>query len=129
TYTIDVTNTGPNASGTVTLTDTISGGWSFVAVTPPAGFSCITPGAGATSGAVTCTAASMAAGTTASFTITFHIPSGTAAGTVFSNTADVTSPTDTNTNNNSSTAQTTVVAVADLTVSKTGPATANTNVD
>src|SRR5438067_9856592 len=71
TYTIDVTNTGPNASGTVTLTDTISGGWSFVAVTPPAGFSCITPGAGATSGAVTCTAASMAAGTTASFTITF----------------------------------------------------------
>src|SRR5438034_9436296 len=58
-FDITVTNNGPNA-GSVTVNDVIAGGWSFVSVTPAAGFVCSDPGAGATSGTVTCTAATIA---------------------------------------------------------------------
>src|SRR5437879_1396525 len=60
-FNIAVTNMGPDDSGLVTLNDAVTTGWSFVSVTPAAGFSCSDPGAGATSGTVTCTAASMTA--------------------------------------------------------------------
>src|SRR5262245_51856541 len=105
--TITVTNLGPsNVTTGVTLTDAVMSGWSFVSVTPAAGFSCTDPGAGATSGTVSCTAATMTAGSSAVFTIVFHIPPATPPGTAFTNTAIVSSQFDSNSENDSSTAVT-----------------------
>src|SRR5437764_236091 len=79
--TITLRNLGPNAATGVALDDPVSGGWSFVSVTPGAGFSCTDPGPGATSGTVNCTAPTMASGATSTFTVVFHIPPGTPAAT------------------------------------------------
>src|SRR5438034_4137611 len=130
-FTITVTNLGPNNAGTVTLNDPVSGGWSFVSVTPAAGFSCTDPGVGATSGTVSCTAASMANGSTATFTIVFRIPPGTPAGTSFVNIATVSTASDFNSENNSSTAVTTTPPppMGDVSIVKTGPTSAPPNSD
>src|SRR5258708_15779353 len=94
---------------------------SMVQNTGPA-FNCSSVPAVGTNGTVTCTIASMAVGASATFTLTGHIPGGTASGTAFTNTASVTSAQDPNPENDSSTI-TTTVSSADLAVTKTGPAT------
>src|SRR5947207_9033342 len=130
-FNIAVTNLGPDDSAAVTLNDIVTSGWSFVSVTPPTGWSCSDPGAGATSGSVTCTVPSMTAGSTANFTIVFHIPPGTPDGTLFTNVATVTSSTDPNAENNSSSAVTSTPPTpsADLSILKTGPTGAAPNSD
>jgi uncharacterized repeat protein (TIGR01451 family) len=123
TFNIAVTNTGPDAAGGVQLKDIVTGGWSFVSVTPDPNFSCTDPGAGATSGSVDCSANTLAAGSTANFSIVFHIPANTAPGTTFTNEATVSSSTDPNTENNSSAASTTVnpPPMGDVAITKSGP--------
>ncbi|MDQ3282017.1 MAG: DUF11 domain-containing protein [Acidobacteriota bacterium] len=118
TYTITLTNNGPDAATNVTMTDTLSPGSTFQSVTPAAGFNCTTPAVNST-GTVTCTAASFANGATATFTI---VAKATAASGSIGNTATASSNTfDPNTANNSATASTTIGAVlsADLNITNT----------
>jgi uncharacterized repeat protein (TIGR01451 family) len=126
TYTVTVTNSGPNPAAGVVLTDTLPAGSVLVSMTPagtnPDSFSQAT-----SNGTVTETAGgNIAAGSTDSFTLVVSAPSSLAAGSNFSNSASVSSSTpDPNTANNSATASGSIVGTpADLAVTVTGPATA-----
>lgn len=124
-YTVTVTNLGPDDAADVSLNDPIPGAMTFVSATQNSGtsFSCATPAVG-DPGSVTCTLASFPAGTSAEFTFVFHIPIGTAEGTVFTNIATTTtSSLDENEENNSGVASTMTPPPpsADLFALKTGP--------
>ena len=114
TYTLSVSNAGPNAASSVKVTDSLPSG----ATLPSASGSGWTCSAAAT---VTCTRATLAVGTAPDITITVTAP---ADATVLSNSASVSAATtDSNTSNNTSaTVQTTVVGRADLSITKSGPA-------
>src|SRR5438128_2144392 len=77
TYTFTVGNTGPSDAGGVMFSDKLPGTMTFVSESQNSGpaFNC-TPGQ-----TVTCTIATLTAGSTATFTITGHIPPGTPSGT------------------------------------------------
>jgi uncharacterized repeat protein (TIGR01451 family) len=130
-YSITVTNAGPDAADSVVLTDTLPGTMTFVSIVQNSGpaFDCSSHPAAGAGGTVTCTISTLSAGTTSTFTLTGHIPAGTASGTTFQNIADVNSiaepaPTpDPNPDNNESSTLTTVSS-SDLVITKTGPATA-----
>ena len=47
TYTITVTNNGPDAADAVSLSDTLPAGTTFVSLASPGGWSCTTPAVGA----------------------------------------------------------------------------------
>jgi uncharacterized repeat protein (TIGR01451 family) len=125
TYTITVTNNGPNTAQSVVLTDTLPTGSSFVSITPAAGnpdsFSFTQSG-----GTVTGTVGSMAAGSSDSFTLVVSAPSNLGNGANFSDSVSVSSATpDPNTANNSATVSGSISngLGADLSVAATGPAT------
>jgi uncharacterized repeat protein (TIGR01451 family) len=119
-YTITVTNGGPNPAINATLTDTIPAGTTFASLVSPGGWSCTTPAVNG-SGAINCTIGSMAAGS-AVFTLNVNGPAAPAS---VSNTATVSSSSTDNTpGNNSSTANTNVINTADLSITKTATATA-----
>ncbi|HKR67151.1 MAG TPA: hypothetical protein VJZ00_25725 [Thermoanaerobaculia bacterium] len=128
TYTITVTNAGPDTALDMTLTDNLPVGTTFVSFnqdTGPAG-SCGLPAVG-TNGTITCTWTTFPSVTSAQFTLVIN----SASSTSISNTATVaTSSADPDTSNNSDTENTTVTQIADLSVTKTGPATgtAGTNI-
>jgi uncharacterized repeat protein (TIGR01451 family) len=105
TYTIQVTNNGPNPASSVTFTDVVPAGTSLVSQSNPAGWSCNTIPAGGT-GTITCTKASMANAETATLTVVATVNCNVANGTTINNTATVSavSPSDSNTANNMSTA-------------------------
>lgn len=112
TYTITVTNNGPDPAAAVSIVDTLPAGVLFQSITAPAGFSCTTPGVGA-NGTITCSNApsgTLANGATATLTIVTTAPSTPGA---ISNVATVTSASpDTNLANNSDTRNTTVQGIA-----------------
>lgn len=122
-YTISVTNNSLDAAATLTWNDTLPGSMTFVSLMQDSGptMSCTT---GTT---INCSLSPFPGGTTATFTLTGHIPAGTAAGAMFTNTATATATNDPDLDNNSSSTTLTVSAV-DLSISKTGPpaATAGT---
>jgi uncharacterized repeat protein (TIGR01451 family) len=120
-YTITVTNFGPDDTGATNLNDVVPAGTTFVSFVPNAG--CTTPAVGGT-GAVDCTIASLANGASTSFTLTVHVPTGTAPGTFITNVATISNPTDPNDENNSAAATTHVTGgtSADLFVTKSAPA-------
>ncbi len=91
----------------------------FVSVSAPAGWTCSTPAPGA-GGTVTCSNPSLAITGGEVFTLIGHVPPGTPAGTIYTNTASVSTSTfDPNGNNNSSSAMTSVTEPnADMGVSK-----------
>ncbi|NOT61302.1 MAG: DUF11 domain-containing protein, partial [Acidobacteria bacterium] len=106
TYTITVTNSGPDPAATVVLNDTLPAGTTFVSLTAPSGWSCTTPAVGAT-GTVSCSNASFAVGS-AAFTLVVNVGLS-AANSTLSNTATATSTTtDPAPGNESGTATTTV---------------------
>jgi uncharacterized repeat protein (TIGR01451 family) len=125
-YTIELRNVGPDDAADVELSDTLPGDMTFVSFVQNSGpaMTCTplpAPGAG---GTVTCTAATLAAGATATFTLTTHVPADTASGTVYTNTANATADTeDPNADDNSATTSLTISS-ADMSVTKSGPATA-----
>ncbi|PIQ76580.1 hypothetical protein COU78_02635 [Candidatus Peregrinibacteria bacterium CG10_big_fil_rev_8_21_14_0_10_49_24] len=118
-YSVQVTNGGPSDATNVKVTDAIPSGLSF--------------NSGASDGAcsqngsnVECTASSLANGANKTFAIAFDVPdTQQVCGTNISNQASVSSDTgDTNTSNNtSSTVSTSITCNADLSVTKSGPAT------
>jgi uncharacterized repeat protein (TIGR01451 family) len=116
TYTISVTNAGPDASSNVSLSDTTPPGTTFVSVTPGAGWTCPPLPVGGT-GTQTCTDPSVPVGTS-TITLVLRVAAATPIGTVITNTASVTSPDDAVTANNSASATTTVSGGANLVVLK-----------
>jgi uncharacterized repeat protein (TIGR01451 family) len=132
-YTVGVTNLGPDAAVTVSLSDAIPAGMTFVSGTQDSGpaFSCTAPNPGDTSGSFDCSIALLTAGSSASFTLVFHIPPGTPPGTAFINTATVSSLTDPNSENDSATVGTVTPfpPSGDVAVDKIGPAGAGPDED
>jgi uncharacterized repeat protein (TIGR01451 family) len=110
TYTIQVTNFGPDVADNAELFDSLPGDMTFVSLSSPAGWACTTPGIGA-GGSIVCTNPSFAAGAGATFTLIGHIPSGTSAGTTYNNTALASSSTsDPDSSNNNAITSTVVVS-------------------
>ncbi|HEX6084139.1 MAG TPA: IPTL-CTERM sorting domain-containing protein [Thermoanaerobaculia bacterium] len=130
TYTIALTNNGPDAATNPVMTDALPSSLLFRSITTPAGFTCTTP-AFRTTGTITCNAATLANGATATFTLVTEVAAG--SGTV-SNTATAGSDTpDGNGGNSGSTSSPVAIgpSSADLTITKTTPtttATAGTNI-
>ena len=117
TYTITVSNGGPNAATSVSLTDPIPANTSAVAFSQTAGPSFSLSFTGT---AFTAATATFAAGASATFTMVVNVNSATAAGAVVTNTATVSSATtDPVPANNTDTETTTVQRSSDLTVTKT----------
>ena len=113
TYTLTLDNAGPSAAASVTLSDTLPAGTTFVSLTAPGGWSCTTPAVGS-SGTVSCTQAAMLPGN-AVFTLVVAVDPGLAAGSVLSNTATVATTTgDPIAANDSDTETTTVGVSADV---------------
>jgi uncharacterized repeat protein (TIGR01451 family) len=107
TYTITVTNAGPSSAASVSLSDTLPAGMTFVSLSSPGGWSCTTPAVGV-GGTVSCSDASFAVGN-AVFTLVVKVDPSVSDGTVLSNTATVSAATsDPNPGNESGTATTTV---------------------
>jgi uncharacterized repeat protein (TIGR01451 family) len=119
-YSIYVFNGGPSDAQSVTMTDALPAGTTFVSLTASTStFTCGTPAVGA-AGTVTCTAATLANQADTNFTLSVKTSPSAPSGTI-SNTATVTATTsDPNTSDNSSTVTTgiaaSVTASADLSV-------------
>ena len=115
-YSLDVSNGGPSTATSVSVSDTLPAGVSFVSASGT-GWTC-----GQAAGVVTCTRASLTTG--AAPTITINVTAPAAAGSLV-NTATVSAgTTDPDLTNNTDQITTTVTALADLAITKTGPATA-----
>ncbi len=119
TYTITVTNGGPSNAVNATMNDTLPGNMTFVSVSAPAGWTCSTPAPGA-GGTVSCSNPSLAPNAGEIFTLVGHVPPGTPAGTIYNNTASVsTTSFDPNAENNTSSTSTSVTEPsADMGVTK-----------
>jgi uncharacterized repeat protein (TIGR01451 family) len=118
TYTQVVTDNGPSAADNATLVEAVPANTTFVSMSAPAGWTCMTPAVGGT-GNVVCTTLSMAGSTAANFSMVVKANAGTANGTVITDTATVSSSvTDPNSANNTASASTVVgtTALAELTV-------------
>jgi uncharacterized repeat protein (TIGR01451 family) len=118
TYTQVVTDNGPSAADNATLVETVPANTTFVSMSAPAGWTCMTPAIGGT-GNVVCTTLSMAGSTAANFSMVVKVNAGTANGTVITGTATVSSSvSDPNSANNTASASTVVgtTALAELTV-------------
>jgi uncharacterized protein len=87
TYSFTVSNSGPDAAQQLTLTKTLPAS-ATIAVTAPAGWSC------STSGTLTCTASSLAAGASATFAVSITPACALPNGAQFSSTVSVSSQTD-----------------------------------
>src|SRR3954469_23552008 len=108
TYTFNLTNGGPSAAANVVFTDTLPSSLLFQSITAP-GFNCTTPPVG-TTGTVSCTAASLANGGTATFTLVTTAAPGTTGN--INNSAGVSSATSDPNSGNSSFAPPAVTAPA-----------------
>jgi uncharacterized repeat protein (TIGR01451 family) len=103
TYTVTVTNNGPDPAQSVTLTDNLPTETTFVSCSSTGGGVC-----GGSGNNRTVTFASLASGETETITFVANVNCSVADGTVISNTATVSSSTlDPNTTNNSATTTTT----------------------
>ena len=111
TYTITVTNDGPDAASGVGLVNDIPAGTTFVSFTAPAGWAASTPAAGGT-GTVSATAGALASHAQAAFTLVVRVDPGAADGSTIADSASIsTSPSiDNDSDNDTDTATTTVAA-------------------
>ena len=113
TYTITVTDDGPDAASGVGLVDDIPAGTTFVSFTAPAGWASSTPAVGGT-GTVSATADALASEATAVFTLVVRVDPAAADGSTIADSASISTgqSTDTDTDNDTDTATTTVAADA-----------------
>jgi uncharacterized repeat protein (TIGR01451 family) len=108
TYTITITNGGPDVATSTVLSDTVPTNTTFRSITPPAGWTCPTQPAAGGTGAISCTNPSFGVGS-AIFTLVVRVNISVTDGTIISNMASVNSSTaDSNGGNNSATQTTTV---------------------
>ena len=122
TYTITVSNNGPDTAPNASFSDTLPVGMTFVSLSAAGGWSCTTPAVGV-GGAINCTNANFGVGSSV-FSLTVNVGAGVVAGTVLVNTAAVSSPAaDSIPGNNSATDSDLVTAaLVDLAIAKNGPA-------
>jgi len=115
TYTLAVSNVGPNDANTVTVTDALPTQLTFVSCSADAGGVCTFSG-----GTVSVAYATLANGASSTVMINTTLNTGVTDGLTVGNSASVSaaSPTDPNTGNNSSTAYFTIHNRADLAVTK-----------
>src|SRR6266571_4714893 len=85
TYTITVSNNGPDAAANASWSDTLPPGTTFVSMPDISGWSCTTPAAG-DNGTVSCSNPSFAVGSSV-FTLTVAVAPTVPAGSTLSNTA------------------------------------------
>jgi uncharacterized repeat protein (TIGR01451 family) len=111
TYTITVSNFGPSGASGVVVSDNTPAGLTPVSVS----------GGGCTS--FPCTIGALAVGPPVTITATYSIPANY-SGTSITNTATVSSASDTNATNDSSSTTATISAQADISVTKSGPPSA-----
>jgi len=110
TFTQSVTNNGPTAADGVVYMAPVPASCTFVSMSVPAGWTCITPAVGGT-GVVICTTPTLANAATANFSLVVNAFSGTPAGYIVSETNSVSSNTpDSNPANNKATATTIIEA-------------------
>lgn len=123
TYRIEVGNAGPVA-GDLAWNDTLPGTMTFTALDHFSGptLSCTTPAIGA-GGTITCSGEAFPAGQRSVYLLSGTIPDATDTPAEFTNTVVVSGTNDPNEENNVSTV-TLIVSAADVTVTKSGPATA-----
>jgi uncharacterized repeat protein (TIGR01451 family) len=88
TYTVSVTNQGPDDAQDVVLSDTVPANTTFVSETQLSGPTFTCPG-----DTPPCTISTLAVGATATFSLTYDVITGTPVETVISNTASVSSST------------------------------------
>ena len=128
TYTITITNNGPNAAQGVVLSDTLPAGSVFVSMTQTTGTDPFTLSQSGGTATETATA-NIASGSADTFTLVVSAPANLANGTAFNNTSSVSAQNpDPNAANNSTTVTGSVVNTspnADLAVSISGPASGN----
>lgn len=118
-YAIVVTNNGPATATSPQLNDTLPTGTTFRSLGVPAGWTCITPSVGGT-GSISCSAASLTVGSTASFPLVVRVGPTVSDGTTISNTATTSSSTtDSISGNNSAT--TTTLAKTPLLITQIYP--------
>ncbi len=99
TYSLVITNTGPDVAAMLRLTDTLAANTAFHALQSPGGWACTTPAFG-DSGAIVCTSATLAVNAPASFTIVVQVTGAAMPSEVLTNTGVVTtSATDSGTPN------------------------------
>ncbi|MEV4853068.1 MULTISPECIES: DUF7507 domain-containing protein [unclassified Microbacterium] len=118
TFTIGVTNNGPQTGTGVTVTDAVPAGFANVQAVPSSGTCTVT-------GTITCALPDLAVGASATITVTGDVSPSFTPGAALTNTATVSgSRFDANLANNTATASGTLTAVADVSVTKTfDPAT------
>lgn len=126
TYSQTVTNAGPAAASTITLSETVPANTTFVSLTGPAGWTCTS------SVPYTCTIPTLAVNATANFTFVVKVNTNVASGSTISDTATVgATTTDPNNLNNNASANVQVAGSADLSVTNSAspiPVVANTNI-
>jgi uncharacterized repeat protein (TIGR01451 family) len=108
TYTIVVTNSGPDAAANALLNAAVPTNTTFVSFTAPAGWTPSAPAVGGT-GPVQATNPSVANGSTSTFTLVVRVNDANSAGSVITANANIGSDTsDTVANNNGATTSTTI---------------------
>lgn len=113
TYTLTLTNNGPSSAQSVSISDTLPAGETFVSASVGSG-----SGTSYSSGNL----GTLAAGASTTITLVAALSPGAISGAVLTNTATATSTTsDTNTANNTATFNSAVTTSADISVNKTGP--------
>ena len=119
TYTVVVTNNGPSVASTVVFSENIPANTSLVSVNQTGG----TGGWSCTSGVISCSISSLAVGASTTFTVVVKVNSATTAGTIITDTANVSSATTNPNPTNTSATVNVVVATgtqADLAVTIVG---------
>jgi uncharacterized repeat protein (TIGR01451 family) len=124
TYTQVVTNNGPSAADNATVVSPVPANTTFVSMTPPSGWSCLTPGVGNT-GSVVCTNANMPGSTSGTFAMVVKVNTGVANGTVISDTVSVSSSATDPVSGNNSATTTTIVGTSGPNLSVTNVASPN----
>jgi len=118
TWTMTATNNGPSTGISATASLPLPPSTTFVSVSAPAGWSCITPSAGS-NGTVACSlTGTLNVSASAPFTVVSNVSSSLAAGSTIPATATISSPDDGFPQNDSATASVQSAVVADLGITK-----------
>jgi uncharacterized repeat protein (TIGR01451 family) len=125
TYTQTITNNGPATASAVTFTEAIPANTTFVSVSAPAGWTCVT------TTSVNCSDPSLVSGASADIIVAVNLAPSVAASNITAASSVSSSTSDPNSSNNSTSVVTNVVAECDLAVTNTGspsPVTAGNNI-